>query len=108
MEIKKNIKLLIINILVLLFLLLSLELFWRIALSIKHIQNPHISYFGKTWFRENPVNLGQFDEKLLHGLPGKIHVQRIPNRKNFVLPKYPKDFVISLFPLPYFSLLLEY
>ena len=89
MEIKKSFKLLIINILVLFFLFLSLELVWRIALSVKHIQNPHISYFGKTWFRENKVELGQFDEKLIKTLRPNLLL------KNVDLPRWEKNSTIS-------------
>lgn len=40
----------------------------------------------------------KFDEDLLHSLPGKIHVQRVPDRNEFILPKDDADIVISLFP----------
>lgn len=85
----KTLKIIFYNCLVLLLLLLSLEIIWRLALTIKHYKNPHISYFGKTWYRFNQINLGTFDEKLQTTLIPNIFFD------NFDLPRFEKNAIIS-------------
>ena len=60
----KSAKILLINLIVFLIGFLFLELSLRSFLTFKHYQNPYSNYWGKTWFRYNPVNYISFDEEL--------------------------------------------
>ena len=60
----KFLKILLINLIVFLIGLSFIELSLRTYLTIKHFDNPNANYWGKTWYRSNPISFTKFDEKL--------------------------------------------
>ena len=64
----RALKIIFINILILIGLFIFLEFGWRVALTIKNYKIPVVNYFGKTWYRVNVIELGQFDRKLIKTL----------------------------------------
>lgn len=86
---KKIFQILSFNIIVLIFLFFFMELGWRIALTIKNFDKPNLSYFGKTWYRANHVELGKFDKKLIKTLLPNIEILNVD------IPRYEKNSRIS-------------
>ena len=86
----KSAKILLINLIVFLIGFLFLELSLRSFLTFKHYQNPYSNYWGKTWFRYNPVNYISFDEEL------KFKPTPNTKLKNVDLPRWEKNSNISI------------
>ena len=86
----KLIKILLINLIVFLVGFLFLELSLRSFLTLKHYSNPYSSYWGKTWFRYNPINYISFDKEL--------KFKPIPNTelKDVDLPRWEKNSNITI------------
>tara|TARA_Y100001958_G_C21225283_1_gene550660 strand:- start:1042 stop:2109 length:1068 start_codon:yes stop_codon:yes gene_type:complete len=83
-------KILLINLIVFLFGLSFIELSLRTYLSIKHFNNPNVSYWGKTWYRLNPIKFVKFDEKLKFTLTPNIAF------KNVDLPRWERNSNITI------------
>ena len=75
----KSAKILLINLIVFLIGFLFLELSLRSFLTFKHYQNPYSNYWGKTWFRYNPVNYISFDEELKFKPIPNIKLKNVAN-----------------------------
>ena len=85
----KILKIILINIIILISLFICLEISWRIALTIKNYDVPVVNYFGKTWYRVNPIELGKFDEKLIKTLKPNLKILKVD------IPRYEKNSTIS-------------
>tara|TARA_Y200000002_G_scaffold285817_1_gene239934 strand:- start:598 stop:1038 length:441 start_codon:yes stop_codon:yes gene_type:complete len=71
------------------FVLLEASL--RFYLSIKHFKNPHVNYWGKTWYSHEYNNLlvNKFDENLISNL-------KEVNFNKLNLPKWSKNANITI------------
>ena len=76
-------------VILLVFSFLTLELSLRTFLTLKHIKNPHVSYWGKTWFRHKTYRLSNFDKNLGSDL---IEVEF----ENVDIPRWKKNSNISI------------
>ena len=83
-------KILLINLIVFLIGLLFLELSLRTYLTTKHYKNPYSNYWGKTWFRYNPINYIIFDKELKFKTKPNIKL------KNVDLPRWEKKSNITI------------
>jgi len=82
-------KTLIIIFSLILLIFFSSEILLRSYLSIKHIKNPHISYWGKTWYRFDHLKFSKFDENL-------ISVLTEASYKNVDIPRWKKNSNITI------------
>ena len=89
---KKYLYLTLINILVLASLFIAIEIVWRTALSIKHLNNPNVSYWGKTWYRiwENLPGITEFDTKLLNVPKKNLNIEKVD------FPRWEKNSSVSI------------
>ena len=85
----RALKIIFINILILIGLFIFLEFGWRVALTIKNYKIPVVNYFGKTWYRVNVIELGQFDRKLIKTLKPNLKILNVD------IPRYEKKSRIS-------------
>ena len=78
-------------IILLFFSFLVLEISIRSYLSIKHYNNPHVSYWGKTWYsyQNEILKLQQFDKYL-------FKVMKETNIQKINLPRWIKDTNITI------------
>ena len=88
--VSKFLKILLINLIISLILFLFLELSLRSFLTLKHFKNPYSSYWGKTWFRHDPIKYISFDKEL--------KFKTIPNikLKNVDLPRWEEKSNITI------------
>ena len=82
-------KLILYNLLFAILFFAFSEILLRSYLSFKHIKNPHISYWGKTWYRFYQLNFSKFDENL-------ISILKESNYKNVDLPRWSKNSNITI------------
>ena len=82
-------KLILYNVLFLILFFTFSEILFRSYLSIKHLKNPHVSYWGKTWYRFYQLNFTKFDENLISVLKEVSH-------KNVDLPRWKKNSNITV------------
>ena len=85
----RALRIIFINILILIGLFIFLEFGWRVALTIKNYKIPVVNYFGKTWYRVNVIELGQFDRKLIKTLKPNLKILNVD------IPRYEKKSRIS-------------
>ena len=85
----RALRIIFINILILIGLFIFLEFGWRVALTIKNYNIPVVNYFGKTWYRVNIIELGQFDRKLIKTLKPNLKILNVD------IPRYEKKSRIS-------------
>ena len=87
---KRYLYLITINVFILILSFIITEIAWRTILTIKHIENPNINYFGKTWYRSNITKITKFDSKLLS----------VPKPKTFIenvdIPRWKKNSTLSI------------
>ncbi len=83
-------KILLINLIVFLIGLFFLELSLRTYLTAKHYKNPYSNYWGKTWFRHNPIKYISFDKEL------KFKTKPNLKLKNVDLPRWEKNSDITI------------
>ena len=83
-------KILLINLIVFLIGLLFLELSLRSYLTTKHYKNPYSNYWGKTWFRLNPIKYISFDKDL------KFKTKPNLELKNVDLPRWENKSNITI------------
>jgi hypothetical protein len=67
----------------------TLEISLRLYLSLKHIENPHVSYWGKTWYRYNVKTISGFNKDLLADLI-TVNYQKIDR------PRWQKNSKITI------------
>lgn len=89
---KKYLYLTLINILVLASLFIAIEIIWRTALSIKHLNNPNVNYWGKTWHRvwENLPSITEFDSKLSFVSKKNLNIEKVD------YPRWEKNSSLSI------------
>ena len=86
----KLIKILFLNILIFTLVFIFFELTVRSIWSIKHFKNPHVSYWGKTWYPSKEDTFLSFDPVL-----GSLPIPGFYN-ENINIPRWPKNTKVSI------------
>lgn len=88
----KLIKILFLNIIIFTFVFIIFELTIRSIWSIKHFKNPHVNYWGKTWYRvfDKHNTYVSFNPNL-----GSLPIPGFFN-ENIDLPRWPKNTKVSI------------
>ena len=86
----KLIKLSFLNILIFTLVFIFFELTVRSIWSIKHFKNPHVSYWGKTWYPSKEDTFLSFNPVL-----GSLPIPGFYN-ENINIPRWPKNTKVSI------------